>query len=208
MKTIKSKLILTYSLISIAVICSIAVAFIFNMEREFENYAKRQQEQRISNIVNELQDLYDAETGSFSQEQVEVIGNAAMQNGVFIHLETKGGEMDWDIQTHKSEECQLVLEHAESNMRSRYFNFQGKYQEEIYTLSYENKSVGKLTVGYYGPYSFSDEELRLMNNLNICFVVIGGVFVVIAIIMGGIMARKRLYSNFRCCPGGGKNSEW
>ena len=41
MKTIKSKLILTYSLISIAVICSIAVAFIFNMEREFENYAKR-----------------------------------------------------------------------------------------------------------------------------------------------------------------------
>lgn len=94
MKTIKSKLILTYSLISIAVICSIAVAFIFNMEREFENYAKRQQEQRISNIVNELQDLYDAETGSFSQEQVEVIGNAAMQNGVFIHLETKGGEMD------------------------------------------------------------------------------------------------------------------
>ena len=32
MKTIKSKLILTYSLISIAVICSIAVAFIFNME--------------------------------------------------------------------------------------------------------------------------------------------------------------------------------
>lgn len=190
MKTIKSKLILTYSLISIAVICSIAVAFIFNMEREFENYAKRQQEQRISNIVNELQDLYDAETGSFSQEQVEVIGNAAMQNGVFIHLETKGGEMDWDIQTHKSEECQLVLEHAESNMRSRYFNFQGKYQEEIYTLSYENKSVGKLTVGYYGPYSFSDEELRLMNNLNICFVVIGGVFVVIAIIMGGIMARK------------------
>ena len=41
MRTIKSKLILTYSLISMAVICSIAVVFILNMEKEFERYAKR-----------------------------------------------------------------------------------------------------------------------------------------------------------------------
>ena len=190
MRTIKSKLILTYSLISMAVICSIAVVFILNMEKEFERHAKRLLAQRITNIVKELEDLYDEEKGSFDQGQVEVIGNAALQNGIFIHLQTKGGEMDWDIQTHKSEECQLVLEHAEKNMSSRYFNFQGGYQEAEYILSSQEQDVGKLTLGYYGPYSFSDEELRLMNNLVFCFLIIGVLFAVFAIILGEIMARK------------------
>lgn len=190
MKTIKSKLILTYSFISFAVICLIAIFFTLSMEKQFEQYAKKQQEQKISAVVEQIKKLYNKETGSYSLDQIEIVGNMALQNGLLVRIWTWDGEVDWDIQTHRQEECQLVIQHAENNMLSRYVNFQGKYQENKYDLIFDDNYIGNLTIGYYGPYSYSDGELQLLNNLSKYFVLIGVLFVIVAIILGGIMSRK------------------
>ena len=162
MKTIKSRLILSYSFISFLIIVSLAVFYTISMESVFSKYAKEQLEEKI---------------------RIEIIGNAALQNGLLMHVKTTDGELDWDIRTHKEEECQIALQHAENNMHGRYLGFDGKYQEKEYMLESDGKQVGTLTVGYYGPYSYTDSELQLLGKLNQFLVLFASAFVFLAVIL-------------------------
>ena len=190
MKTIKSRLILSYSFISFLIIVSLAVFYTISMESVFSKYAKEQLEEKISSVVSQMEELYQEDTGKYEMTGIEIIGNAALQNGLLMHVKTTDGELDWDIRTHKEEECQIALQHAENNMHGRYLGFDGKYQEKEYMLESDGKQVGTLTVGYYGPYSYTDSELQLLGKLNQFLVLFASAFVFLAVILGGFMSRK------------------
>ena len=119
MKTIKSRLILSYSFISFLIIVSLAVFYTISMESVFSKYAKEQLEEKISSVVSQMEELYQEDTGKYEMTGIEIIGNAALQNGLLMHVKTTDGELDWDIRTHKEEECQIALQHAENNMHGR-----------------------------------------------------------------------------------------
>ena len=190
MKTIKRRLILSYSFISFLIIVSLAVFYTISMESVFSKYAKEQLEEKISSVVSQMEELYQEDTGKYEMTGIEIIGNAALQNGLLMHVKTTDGELDWDIRTHKEEECQIALQHAENNMHGRYLGFDGKYQEKEYMLESDGKQVGTLTVGYYGPYSYTDSELQLLGKLNQFLVLFASAFVFLAVILGGFMSRK------------------
>lgn len=189
MKSIRRTLIITYSAISVAIIATLAVVFHFSMEGIFEEYTKKQQADRIENFREQVLGLYDGETGEFDMAGMEIVGNAALQNGLILHLETAGGEMSWDVSAHKRQECQRMLEHAHQNMHGRYPNFTGGYRDEIYDLTVDGKLVGYLTVGYYGPYALDDNELHMLDRINQRLALIGGASLAIAIGLGVIMSR-------------------
>lgn len=190
MKTIRRSLIFTYSLISFGVICSLAVIFTFSMEKQFEEYAIKHLEYKISSVVKQINSLYNEDEGGYDIDQIEVVGDMALQNGLMIHLQTADGKIDWDIQSHKSDACQLMIDHVKSNMHGRYAKFDGEYQEQIHQIIINDANVGSLTIGFYGPYSYTDDELRLISNLSKYFIVFGIFFVIAAIVLGGIMSRK------------------
>lgn len=190
MKSIRRNLIITYSAISVAIIAMLAFFFYFSLDTIFEEYAKEQQADRIESVRKQLIELYDEETGKFDVAGMEIIGNAALQNGLILHVQTANQEIDWDINTHKNEECQMMLEHADQNMHSKYPNFTGGYKDDKYDLSIDGETVGFMTVGYYGPYSLDDNELHMLNTINKRLIGIGGVSLLIAIFLGIVMSRR------------------
>jgi len=118
------------------------------------------------------------------------LGNAALQNGLMVHIQTLNKEVDWDIQQHKSEECLILLQHAETNMHSRYPNFQGGYMEESYELKQNNVLTGNITVGFYGPYSLGDSELQLINLINRVLIMIGLSLFVVSTLLSILVSKS------------------
>ena len=185
--TLRSKMICSYTALLLLTILVIGVIVNTLIDKSFEQYALNRQKKQIAAITEQIEQQYDTATGLYNVEGLEVIGAAALQNGFIIHIKTVTNEIHWDIQQHKAEECLLALQHAETNMHSRYPNFQGGYTEISNELNYSGLTTGSVIIGYYGPYSLDDNELALINLINKILLIIAIVFTVIANIVAGVM---------------------
>ncbi|MDD4510074.1 MAG: HAMP domain-containing sensor histidine kinase [Oscillospiraceae bacterium] len=186
--TLKSKAVLSFAVLLILSSFSFAVVFNWGLDQLFQNYATLQQERRMQQIVTQINNLYIPDSNSFRTDGLEAVGNAALQNGMILHVQSINDEVDWDISSHRAKECQLMLQHRERNMHSRYPNFEGSYQQSVLDLTYQGQVVGTLTLGYYGPYTFDDIELQLINSLNRLLIGIGVILLLIAAIFGSYLA--------------------
>jgi len=188
MNTLKNKLLISYLMISLLIVIALSILFNLSLDKIFEQNAITQRKQQIDKIITQVNQQYLKETGLYNVDGLEVIGNAALQNGIMMHVQTVNKEIDWDIKLHKLQECQMLLQHLETNMHSRYPNFQGGYTEDNYDLKYKDEIVGYLTIGYYGPYSLSETELELINTLNRSLMALGTIFLLIASVLGTFMS--------------------
>ena len=102
MKTIRMRLILVYS--SITIVTLMVIAFLLNssIDQLFEQYAKERQKSQIEYILNQIPELYQKDLGGFDIQGIEVAANAALQNGLIVHIQTMNQEIDWDINTHRN----------------------------------------------------------------------------------------------------------
>ena len=108
-KKIRANLVFIYSFLSIVLICTITGMLRYSMDGLFEQYAKRRQKEMIKSIVIQVEDAFEQQTSETVLYPVEVIANAALQNGYLVHIRMNNMELDWDIRTHREEECKIVL---------------------------------------------------------------------------------------------------
>lgn len=188
MRKLRTQLTVLFALLLTAALFFFALFFNGAVDKLFEGYANEQRNSQIQQIQQQINEQYDPLWG-YSLSGLEVIANAALQNGLIVHVRTLDGELDWDISVHKTQECQLALQHAEENMHSRYPAFNGSYVEQEYDLLYDGKQAGYLTVGYYGPYALNDAELNLINSLNRVLLILGIAFAGIAAFLVFLLSR-------------------
>jgi len=180
----------SYTIISLIIVVSLSVLFNLSIDKIFEQYALKQHRKQVDKIITQVNQLYLEEGGLNNIDSLAIIANAALQNGIMVHIQSTNNEIDWDIRQHKAQECKILLQHAEINMHSRYPKFQGGYAEDTYDLKNGENLVGYITVGYYGPYSLNDSELLLIHTLNRTLMLLGTFFLVVAVIVGFIMAKR------------------
>ena len=136
MNSLRSKLTVSYVFLALIIILSISFLFNIMLGKLFMQYALYKQEKQIEQIVDQVNQSYNEITGSFEQASLEIIGNAALQNGLILHVKNLKNEVDWDMRLHTPGKCQIMLQHAENNMNRIYPNFNGFYSE-----SEDRKSV-------------------------------------------------------------------
>jgi two-component system, OmpR family, sensor histidine kinase BaeS len=100
------------------------------------------------------------------------------------------GKVIWDAKVHNNGLCQQMIEHMSHNMMSRYPNWKGAYIENPYSITSDFKGVGKVEIGYYGPYYFTDHDLAFINALNRVLIWVGVFSLVFAFLIGVLMARR------------------
>lgn len=189
MNTLRTQLTVIFTFLMILVLLLFGLLFNGTVDKMFATYANEQREKQIQQIKEQIGDLYDPHQG-ISLSGLEVIGNAALQNGLIVHVQTLHGELDWDISVHKAQACQLALQHAEENMHSRYPSFDGSYTEHNIDILYGDTPIGYLTVGYYGPYALNDAELKLINTLNQMLLLLSIAFAVSATVVIYLLSKR------------------
>jgi signal transduction histidine kinase len=174
-------------LLALFIVASIGLVFNVFLEKLFMGYAVRKQEKQMEQLVASVNQNFVSGAPPDNREMFEMIGKTALDNGMILHINAFGGEIDWDIRHHYLEECQIVLEHAKYNMHSVNPDLEGEYQEQKFSL---RNDAGIVTIGFYGPYNFNDEDVSLITRINRILINITVCSLLLAIGIGVFMAKR------------------
>ncbi len=185
------RLRLTLSYVLVAVLCLLLVTVLANvvLESTFRSYARETTEKRARNLALQLGAQLRAD-GSWDVSSVAAIGMGALEQGMIVRLTDASGAVVWDAAEHNSGLCAQMLAHMARNMESRYRSWRGSYTETALPVRASFREAGRLTVGYYGPFFFNDEDISFLGSLNRLLLWISLAGLAIAVAVGVVMARR------------------
>jgi len=187
--SLRTKLSISYVAV---ILLLVSLIFIFTnvfLEKHFQSYVIRQQEERNSEVVALITQQYKGDK-DWNKGVIEDIGINALENGMIIKVKDIKGNIVWDAAVHNSGMCTEMLDHMARNMESRYRNFKGRYVESPYFITKDSKEVGIVEIGYYGPFYLSDSDLNFINSINKMLLGVGLFSLIVAFAFGTIMARR------------------
>jgi two-component system, OmpR family, sensor histidine kinase BaeS len=187
--SLRTKLVLSY--VMVALVCVSLISALSNVffEKHFKEYIIENQERKNKEIVSLMSQQY-LDNGKWNGDMIEKIGINALEQGMIVKVTDNTGKVIWDAKVHNNGLCQQMIEHMSHNMMSRYPNWKGAYIENPYSITSDFKGVGKVEIGYYGPYYFTDHDLAFINALNRVLIWVGVFSLVFAFLIGVLMARR------------------
>ncbi len=190
MYKLRTKITLSYVIISLVIVGIIGIIANVMLEKIFREYVINALQQKNTEIVSQIADSYNPKTNMWSHEVLDSIGMNALANNLFVKLKDKEDVYVWDAWKHNNGLCTLLLQNMSQNMYKRYPKFNGEYTEKNYDIVVHNTKVGSVDIGYYGPYFYTDSDLKFINSLNVMLAVVVIFSLAIALILG-------LYISFR-----------
>ena len=187
--SLRSRLSLSYILIALISVLFISILANVFLDRQFKDYVMQKQLRDSKDVVNLVSRQYK-ENGEWDYQTIEEIGINALEQGLILKVSDADGKMIWDATVHNNGLCVQMLSHMAQNMTSRYPNWKGNYVENPYPIVINFKEVGKAEIGYFGPYFFSDNDLAFINTLNKMLVGVGIFSLILALILGTVMAKR------------------
>ncbi len=185
--SLRTKLSLSYVLVII--ICVVMVIVVSNalLETQFRSYVTAQQQREAQKNVSLISERYK-EAGRWDIPYIENIGINALESGMIIKVTDTGGAVVWDATTHNNGLCQQMLSNMNRNMQSRYLQWEGGYEETKYDVLSDNGIIGNVSVGYYGPFYYTDNDLYFINTINSLIIWAGVASIILALGLGIIMS--------------------
>ena len=187
-QSIRTKLTISY--LAVAMLCVVLISIFSNLylEKQFRSYVKTNQERKNLEIVALITHQYEMQQG-FNSISLQNIGMSALDNGLIVQVEDAQGKPVWDVLEFNHGSCINMMKDIHNNMMSRYPNWKGEYVTEEYPIMSDFKKVGNVFIGYYGPFYFTESDLKFINSLNVVFVGVGALALVLAIVLGNLIAR-------------------
>jgi len=190
MKTLRFKLTASFLLITLIAFTLIGVFANVILEKQFEQYVINNLQKMNDELVDTLKNRYTAWGGRWDVSGVESIGMSALGDGLIIRVSAPDGKTVWDAMTHNSGMCAELLHDMAENMNSRDLGFDGGYTERDYPLIVNGAAAGQVTVGYYGPYFYTDNDLRFINALNKLLILAAVLAAGLSLTLGTYMAKR------------------
>lgn len=188
MISLRARLSVSYMWIILISITAVGILANLCLERQFRSYILKNIENRNRQLVALISKQYSQ--NRWSETKVSDIGINAMEEGLFIRVMDADGRMVWDAFTHNNGFCREMIAHMANNMASRYPNWQGSYMESDYVVKRGETIVGKVLIGYYGPFYYKDTDLAFINTLNRILAGVLLIALVIALVTGTVTSRR------------------
>jgi len=190
MKTLRFKLTASYLLVTLIAFSLIGVFANVMLERQFEQYVISNLNERKDEIVATLESRYTAWGGQWDVSGIENIGMSALGDGLIIRVSAADGTVLWDAMTHNSGMCAELLQKMAETMKSRNADFNGGYTEKDYQVTVNGAVAGSVTIGYYGPYFYTDNDIDFLNTLNKLLILAAAIAGILSFILGSYMAKR------------------
>ncbi len=187
--SLRTKLSLSYVCVVLISVLLISVITNLLLDKHFKDYIVENQERKSREIVWQISQLYNAG----GEWDIQAIGNIcinALEQGLIIKVLDTSGKTVWDARLHDNALCEQMLAHMEENMSSRYPNWEGGYVENTYPVTNRLSEVGKVVIGYYGPYYFNDSDLAFINTMNRLLMGVGAFSLILSFLFASVMAKR------------------
>jgi signal transduction histidine kinase len=151
--------------VTVSIFLSIGLAANFLLQRQFDRYLLQEQGRQNKALVNQVVRAYGEDSG-WNLALLDKIGMEALENGMIIKVyEAASDEAVWDATQHNRGMCAAMLTEMAEKMQ-KYQGSQGAYEETLYALTSEGKSIGQLVIGFYGPFFYTDNDVKFLQTLN------------------------------------------
>ncbi|TCL59999.1 signal transduction histidine kinase [Kineothrix alysoides] len=188
MRSLRTQLSLSILLI---VLVTVALSSVFSnwfINQEFEDYIARQEQVRSENIVSDLGAQYNGLTRSWNQDFLHTIGMYALYESYIIKIYDADGNLLWDAENHDMSKCWQVMDEISARMEK--LKKDGGFVSHTYDIEQGGQKVGSVSITYYGPFFFSENDFLFINTLNIVLLIIGALAGFFSIVVGSLMARR------------------
>jgi len=186
--SLKVKLIISYGLLALFIISALLFVSNYVMEEKFQTYVIENQDRKNKGIVDALTREINDDGGINNLETVLSISESALNQGVIVMLNDKKGNEIYCMSTSNMELCDDMLISMMETMKQRYPDFEGEYQQIPYPVIKKGQQVATITLGFYGPFYYQDEEIEFLTVLNRLFIWIGLICLLVAGVIGYLLS--------------------
>ncbi|MEL7608242.1 MAG: ATP-binding protein [Bacillota bacterium] len=187
--SLRFKLSMAFMLVALVLFVLVSLFANLILERQFKAYTVSKLEKTIEDTVKQIASRFE-NAQSWNASAIEDIGVNALSEGFMLRVTGVDGAVIWDAWRHNNGFCTDMLEHMAMNMQSYDSGFQGGYREEAYPIKINGQAVGSVDVGYYGPYFYSDADIRFLKGLNEFLLIAGGISLLACLLLGAFMAKR------------------
>ncbi|SEV84050.1 sensor histidine kinase [[Clostridium] fimetarium] len=188
--SLKMKLTISYVLLSLFLVSSLFVVSNYLLQKKFQSYIINTQENKNYNIVNLVTNEFDENGNVLSADAFQNIGNTALSEGLVLMVNDSNDNQLFCMSDDYSEMCDDMIASMSTHMASIYPNFEGQYRQKSYDIVKNKLKIGSVTLGYYGPFYYNDQDVQFLNVLNKIFIAVAIIFMLIAAVLGYFMANR------------------
>ena len=186
---LKTRLSLYFILVALVCVALISVMANISMEKQFRSYTQNNQEQKNKEFADLISRQY-SRNSAWDMEEIENIGMNALQQGLVIKLSNSDGQIIWDAVTHNNGYCKQMMDNIVKKMSTQYPDWNGSYVSSKYPILYNKTTVGSISIGYYGPFYYNDNDLAFIKTLNNIIISVGIISLVFAFALGSFIAYR------------------
>ncbi|GAA0178664.1 HAMP domain-containing sensor histidine kinase [Clostridium sediminicola] len=187
-KTISNKirLILVLFVITIVIISSLISNTI--IDNKFNNYLKKQHEENINKVKILIQNYYEHDHSNSIKLTRELTKLAELEK-LYIEIINMNGNT-----VFSSGKEDIIHKNTKNKMDGHMIRQRGlntsDYQENYYDIVIEGKKEARLTIGYFGSFNVSNEDLIFKGAMNFSFIISAIIALIIAILFSTIISKK------------------
>lgn len=188
--SLKIKLTISYIALSLFLVSALFWASNYLLEKRFQSYVMETQEKKNTDIVNMVADEFGEDGEAPDQKILETIGITALSQGLVLMVNDSENNVLFCMSTVDSQVCDDMIESMRAKMAEVYPGFQGKYTQKEYDFVKNGRKAGTVSLGYYGPFFYNDEDVQFLEVLNRIYIGAAILFLIIAAGVGLLMADR------------------
>ena len=191
LKSINSKLIISFTLIMIATILSIKLFVNTIFKYSFEKYVDDSNKVEVNHLIEfDLKNLYTNE--SWNTEFIENLGIEAIRKGIAIEIYDKNDNKVWSVFEDEKVLSDKTLNDISKNMKSIEKQWDNYFEELKVDINDDERNilVGYAYIGHYASTYYMENDVEFFNAINRIIIIIGVISISSIIIISIIISRS------------------
>ena len=191
LKSINSKLIISFTLIMIATILSIKLFVNTIFKDSFEKYVDDSNKVEVNHLIEfDLKNIYTNE--SWNTEFIEGLGIEAIRKGIAIEIYDKNNNKVWSVFEDEKVLSDKTLNDISKNMKSIEKQWDNYFEELKVDINDDegNILVGYAYIGHYASTYYMENDVEFFNAINRIIIIIGVISISSIIIISIIISRS------------------
>ena len=189
-RSVKTQLSIAIAFVSLLTISLISFLANYFIQAEFSTYLSSQQKQNSHELVSAIGQSYTESSKEWDVMYIHNIGMYALYDGYIMKVYDLDGKKIWDAEECDLTLCNQVMKDITAQMKDHYPGVNGGFVSEKYDLTKDGKTIGTISLSYYGPYFLSESDSQFLAALNKILLGTGIFSLIVSILIGFVMARR------------------
>ncbi len=169
---LKTRLALTYALITCLAVAILSFTSHIFSDRLFSSYLKQGIEAQNKEIAASISDQYMPSLSHFNIASVQALGMSYLHEGFIITVKDQTGATIWDARSCDMEKCENILHEIESNMKHD-ATAKHKLVSKTFAMNNSGMQVGDVVIETLGPIFYTNNEAAFIASLNKLLITLG-----------------------------------